>query len=91
MIKRKGDKIYVKSKGYDNFLIVGLIKKISLYKMSYFSEPYTYSNKKLKFELDLANYVTKSDLKNAADVDTSKFAKKSDSTNLKSYIDRLDI
>ena len=30
-----------------------------------------------KGELDLSNYATKADLKNAAGVDTSKFAKKS--------------
>ena len=29
VIKRKGDKLYVKWKGYDNSLIVGLIKKVS--------------------------------------------------------------
>ena len=28
ILKRKGDKLYVKWKGYDNHLIVGLIKKI---------------------------------------------------------------
>ena len=31
----------------------------------------------MKVELDLSNYATKSDLKNATGVDTSKFAKKS--------------
>ena len=44
-------------------LIVGLIKKISFYKMSYFSEPYTHSKNKIKVQLELPNYVTKSDLK----------------------------
>ena len=29
VLKRKGDKFYVKWRGYDNGLIVGLIKKIS--------------------------------------------------------------
>ena len=33
VIKRKGNKLYVKWKGYDNSLIAGLIKK-TLYKMS---------------------------------------------------------
>ena len=41
-------------------LIVRLIKKMLLYKMSYFSEPYTHSKSKLKVELDLSNYATKS-------------------------------
>ena len=44
-------------------LIVELIKKISFYKMSYFSEPYTHSKNKIKGQLDLPNYVTKSELK----------------------------
>ena len=29
VLKRKGDNLYVKWKGYDNSLIVGLIKKVS--------------------------------------------------------------
>ena len=49
--------------------IIGLIKKISLYKLNYFLEPYTHSKKKA--ELDLSNFPTKSDLKNAAGVDIS--------------------
>ena len=44
-------------------LIVGLIKKIFLYKMSYFREPYNRSKNKIKFELALSNYATKFDLK----------------------------
>ena len=28
VIKRKGNKVYVKWKGYDNYLIAGLIKKM---------------------------------------------------------------
>ena len=45
----------------------------------------------MKVELDLSNYATKADLKNARGVDTSKFAKKVDLANLKSNIDKLDI
>ena len=37
------------------------------------------------------NYATKADLKNATDVDTSKFAKKVDLASLKSNVDKLDI
>ena len=36
----------------------------------------------MKFELDLSNYTTKADLKNAAGVGTSKFAKKADLASL---------
>ena len=45
----------------------------------------------MKFELDLSNYATKTNVKNATVVDTSKFAKKVDLTNLKSNVDQLDI
>ena len=45
----------------------------------------------MKVELDLSNYTTKADLKNAAGVDTSKFAKKVDLARLKSNVDELDI
>ena len=45
----------------------------------------------MKVELDLSNYATKADLKNATGVDTSKFAKKIDLVNLKSNVDKLDI
>ena len=45
----------------------------------------------MKVELDLPNYATKVDLKNATGVDTSKFAKKVDLANLKSIVDKLDI
>ena len=45
----------------------------------------------MKPELDLSNYATKSDLKNAKGFDTTAFAKKTDLANLKSYVDKLDI
>ena len=45
----------------------------------------------VKVELNLSNYVAKTDLKNAAGADKSKFTKKVDLTSLKSEIDKLDI
>ena len=56
----------------------------------YFPEPKS-SGRRVKVELDLPNYVTRTDLKNATGVDTSKFAKKVDLANLKSNVDKLDI
>ena len=41
--------------------------------IEYFSKP-KYSGGKAKVELDLSNYATKADFKNAAGVYTSKFA-----------------
>ena len=46
---------------------------------------------KVKVELDLPNYATKADLKDATGVDTSKFAKKFDLANLKSNVDKWNI
>ena len=46
---------------------------------------------KAKVKLDLSNYAAESNLKNAAGVDTSKFAKKVDLANLKFDVDKLDI
>ena len=59
--------------------------------MSYIREPYTGSKNKIKVELDLSNYATKSDVKNTMGLDTSKFAKKANLASLKSEIDKLDV
>ena len=45
----------------------------------------------LKFPLDLSNYGTEADLKNATGLDTSKFARKVDLASLESNVDKLDI
>ena len=56
----------------------------------YFPEP-KFSGRRLKVELDLSNYATKTELKNATGVDTPKLAKKVSLSNLKSNVDKLDI
>ena len=46
----------------------------------------------MKVELDLSNYATKADFKNATGLDTLKFGKKKvDLANLKSDVDKLVI
>ena len=45
----------------------------------------------VKVELDLSNYATETELKNATGVDTSKLAKKVDLVNLKCNLDKIDI
>ena len=45
----------------------------------------------VKVELDLSNYATKTDLQNAAGVDTQDFSKKTELTNLRSDVSKLDI
>ena len=51
-------------------LIAGLMKK-PLHKMNqYFSKPYDRFGRNVKVELELSNYSTKTDLKNATRTDT---------------------
>ena len=56
----------------------------------YFPKPKSFGGR-VKVELDLSNYATKADLKNATGVDTSKFAKELDLASLKPEVDKLDI
>ena len=49
------------------------------------------SLEKAEVELDLSNYATKTDLKNATEIDTSSFAKKVNLASLKSNVDKSDI
>ena len=58
--------------------------------MSYFSCN-IHRKKKTEVVLDLSNYATKSDLKNATGVDISQFAEKGDLANLKLEADKLGI
>ena len=55
----------------------------------YFPEPKCLATR-VKAEIDVSNYATNVDLKNATGVDTSKFAKMFDLANLKSNVDKLD-
>ena len=71
-------------------LTVGLVKMIKLSKMGDFLKPFNNKNK-IEVKLDLSNYATKSDLKNATGVDTSQFAKKDNLVNFKSEIDESDV
>ena len=63
-------------------LTVGWIKKYVVQMSEYFPEPKSLG--KVKVELDLSNYVTKTDLKNATGNDISSFAKTVDLACLKS-------
>ena len=71
LIKRKGDKLYVKWKdcNWSN-------KKDIVLMIKYFPKT-KFSGASVEIQLDLANYATKADLKNATGVvDTSVFTKK---------------
>ena len=71
VIKKKGDKLYVKRKRYNSFN--SWIDKKSCYiKMSqYFTKPYEPLGGDINVKLDLSNYATTADLKNATGFDTS--------------------
>ena len=58
----------------------------------YFPKPFnSHFNDSIKVKIDLSNYATKADIKNISHVDTSRFALKTNLTNLKSEVDKLDI
>ena len=59
--------------------------------MSYYPEPDSFNRKKVKVELHLPNYATKSDAKFITNVDTSKFSTNSDLAGLKLEINELVI
>ena len=55
--------------------------------MRYFPEPETNSRSQIETELDLSDYATKSELKNAKGVDTSDFTNNPNLASLKSDVD----
>ena len=57
----------------------------------YFPKPYKSFGGNINAKVDLSNYATKTYLKNATGVDTSKLAAKSDLASLKAEIDKIDI
>ena len=58
--------------------------------MSQYYPPYKSSSNNIKVELDLANYATKTDLKNITHVDVSSFASKTNLAVLKTEVDKID-
>ena len=57
----------------------------------HFPKPYERYSGIVKVEINLSNYVTKEDLKEASGVDTSNLAVKSDLASLKTEVDEIDI
>ena len=99
VLKRKGDKLYVKWKGHDNSFNSWIDKKRShtclkdssckeRIKMSqYFPKPLnSHFGDSIKVKTDLSNYVTKTDIKNISHVDTSSFALRTNLANLKTEV-----
>ena len=77
--KKKGDKLYVKWKGYDKSLITAQTNKTSLYEMSYYQKRV------------IVSYVTKSSLKVERCIHAQEHAKKADLASLKSNVNKLNI
>ena len=80
ILKRKGDKLYVKWKGYDNRYNSWINKR-----------DFRSFGRNINAKVDLSNYATKTDLKNVTHVDTSSFALKTNLVNLKTEVNKLDI
>ena len=73
VIKKKGNKLYVKWKGHDSSFNSWIDKK-DLVKMSqYFPKPYEPFGGHINVKVGLSNYATKTDLKNVTYVDVSSF------------------
>ena len=57
----------------------------------YFPKPYESFGGDISVKVELSNYETKLDLKNATGTDTSKLAAKSDLASLKAEVDKIDV
>ena len=57
----------------------------------YFPKPYELFEGDINVKVDLSNYATIADSKNATGIDTSNFALKSNLVSLKTEADKLDI
>ena len=57
----------------------------------YFPNSFRSFGRNIKIKVDMSNYATKIDIKNVTHVDTSSFALKTNLTNLKTEVDKLDI
>ena len=58
--------------------------------MSKYFPPHNNSSENIKVELDLSNYETKKDIKDITHIDASGFASKTNLTELKTQVDKID-
>ena len=91
VIKKKGNKLYVRWKVYDNSFNNWIDKNELIQMSQYFPKPYEPFGGDINVKVDLSHYATKTDLKNVSYVDVSSFARKSNLANLKTKVDKLDI
>ena len=85
VIERKGNKLYVKWKRYNNSVNSWTDK------MSQYFPTYRSSRSNIKVELDLSSYAAKTDLKTISHIYVSSFATKTNLASLKTELDKLDI
>ena len=83
VIKKKGNKLHVKWKGYDNSFNSWINERL-------FSKPYEPFGGDIDVKVDLSNHATRNDLKDATGIDTSNFALKSNLAGLRTEVDKLD-
>ena len=57
----------------------------------YFPKPYAPFGGDINVNIDLSNYVTKTNIRNISHVDISSFASKSNLASLKTEVDKVDI
>ena len=57
----------------------------------YFPNPYEPFGGDINVKVDLSNYATKTDIENISHIDTSSLALKTNLSNLKTEVDKLDI
>ena len=57
----------------------------------YFPKPFRSLERNINVKVDLANYATKTDLKNVTHVDNSSFALKTNLASPETEVDKLDI
>ena len=88
MIKKKGDKLYVKWKGYDNSFNTWIDKKDII--PLYYYLP-NYSEVEEEIVSVSSNYVTQKEFKNVTKVDTSDFALKTNGAEIKKKVDDIDV
>ena len=83
LIKTKGHKLYFKRLWLNWWKDIVLVSE-------YFPELKS-SGGRVKLDLDLSKYATKTDLRNPTGVDASTCARNGDLASLKSNVDKLDI
>ena len=88
-IKKKGDKLYVKWKGYNNSFNSWVDKK--KYKMAYVPTYSEVEEEIVRVTLNLSNYLTQKEFKNVTKVDTSDFALKANVAEIKKKVDDINV